>query len=272
MEVAIEVNDLFFRYKEKGPWILRGVNLQIKKGEWVTLMGPNGSGKSTLARMCNALFTPTKGNVSIFGQKTTENENLPNIRRKVGMVFQNPDHQFVAPTVRDDIAFGLENAGVPREEIIARIERVAEEVHMKELLEKEPHRLSGGQKQRVAIAGILALEPEIIVLDEATSMLDPKGRKDVLELVKALHEKGLTILSVTHDLEEVLFSNRFIYMENGSISLELSSSEFLSSLHLLEEKRVPLPYRLALYQQLNRLNEKKLLSFLEEQMRESSHR
>ncbi|MDA3128946.1 energy-coupling factor transporter ATPase [Aliibacillus thermotolerans] len=269
MEVAVKVDHVFFRYEDNGPWVLQDVHLNIKKGEWVTFMGRNGSGKSTFARMCNALFLPTKGRVMINGRPTDKKEYLPEIRRQVGMVFQNPDHQFVAPTVRDDIAFGMENAGLSREEMIERINRVAKEVQIHELLDKEPHRLSGGQKQRVAIAGILALEPKIIVFDEATSMLDPKGRKDVLQLVKELHTKGLTILSVTHHLEEALLSDRFVYMEKGNISIDIPTSELFSSLPLLEKKQVPLPYRFALYRQLSNLDEHQMSSMLEELMRES---
>src|SRR5699024_8602164 len=194
----ISLQNVSYRYSSTDDFLaLNNISLTIEKGEWITLIGANGSGKSTLVKTLNGLNMPQEGTISVDGLAMNE-ENIWTIRQKVGMVFQNPDNQFVGSTVADDVAFGLENIGVPRDEMIDRINRSLEQVGMEDFKQAEPARLSGGQKQRVAIAGILALEPEIIILDEATSMLDPKGRAEVLETVKEVKEKSnLTVLSIT---------------------------------------------------------------------------
>ncbi|HJF16520.1 MAG TPA: energy-coupling factor ABC transporter ATP-binding protein [Globicatella sulfidifaciens] len=216
-EKVIEVKDLTFRYFESEQLALNNVSLSINKNEWVAIIGPNGSGKSTLAKVINGLLVPEAGEVYINSLLLNE-ESVWNIRRLVGMVFQNPDNQFVGATVEDDVAFGLENHGVERDEMIARIEEALEQVRMTEYKKSEPARLSGGQKQRVAIAGVLALRPEVIILDEATAMLDPVGRKEVIAAVKAIKEKyNLTVISITHDIDEASNADRIIVMNQGKL-------------------------------------------------------
>lgn len=214
----ISLQDVSYRYSSTDDFLaLNNISLTIEKGEWITLIGANGSGKSTLVKTLNGLNMPQEGTISVDGLAMNE-ENIWTIRQKVGMVFQNPDNQFVGSTVADDVAFGLENIGIPRDEMIDRINRSLEQVGMEDFKQAEPARLSGGQKQRVAIAGILALEPEIIILDEATSMLDPKGRAEVLETVKAVKEKSnLTVLSITHDINEAAHADRIFVLEKGQI-------------------------------------------------------
>ena len=214
----ISLKNIFYRYSQnQEEYVLKDVSLDIKKDEWITLIGANGSGKSTLVKTLNGLNVPEKGTVSIDGLELNE-ENIWDIRQKVGMVFQNPDNQFVGSTVQDDVAFGLENIGLPREEMISRIDDALKRVGMEDFKLMEPSRLSGGQKQRVAIAGVLALRPEIIVLDEATSMLDPKGRQEVLNTVKSIKEESkMTVISITHDIDEANQADRIFVMNKGQI-------------------------------------------------------
>ncbi|APZ50125.1 energy-coupling factor transporter ATPase [Jeotgalibaca sp. PTS2502] len=218
MEEIIQLNQITFTYSEDDlrP-ALNDVSFSINKGEWIAIIGPNGSGKSTLAKTINGLVEAKSGDV-VIGGITLSDETVWDVRRKVGMVFQNPDNQFVGSTVQDDIAFGLENIGVPREEMIERVLKSVEAVHMSEFLDKEPARLSGGQKQRVAIAGIIALAPDIIILDEATTMLDPKGRREVIETIQRIKkEENLTVISITHDIDEAAKANRIFVMEAGQL-------------------------------------------------------
>ncbi len=214
----ITLENIEYRYHaDQDDFVLNDVSLTIEKGEWIALLGANGSGKSTLVKTLNGLNTPQSGKVIIDGLELDE-ENIWIIRQKVGMVFQNPDNQFVGSTVADDVAFGLENIGVPRDEMIRRIDEALARVGMENFKQMEPARLSGGQKQRVAIAGILALCPEIIVLDESTSMLDPKGREEVLSTVKEVKEESnLTVISITHDINEAAQADRIFIMERGQI-------------------------------------------------------
>lgn len=214
----ISLKNIFYRYSQnQEDYVLKDVTLDIEKDEWITLIGANGSGKSTLVKTLNGLNVPEKGTVSIGGLELNE-ENIWDIRQKVGMVFQNPDNQFVGSTVQDDVAFGLENIGLPREEMITRIDDSLKRVGMEDFKLMEPSRLSGGQKQRVAIAGVLALRPEIIVLDEATSMLDPKGRQEVLNTVKSIKEESkMTVISITHDINEANQADRIFVMNKGKI-------------------------------------------------------
>lgn len=202
MKPIIELNAITVRYSEEERAALNNVSFSINKGEWVALIGHNGSGKSTLAKTINGLILPQEGSVSV-GELPLNEENIWNFRKMVGMVFQNPDNQFVGSTVEDDVAFGLENQGIPREEMLVRVKDALEQVRMSEFATREPARLSGGQKQRVAIAGVVALRPDIIILDEATSMLDPEGREEVIATIKKIKEKNnLTVLSITHDIDE----------------------------------------------------------------------
>lgn len=214
----ISLKNIFYRYSQNQEnYVLNDVSLDIEKDEWITLIGANGSGKSTLVKTLNGLNVPEKGTVFIDGLELNE-ENIWDIRQKVGMVFQNPDNQFVGSTVQDDVAFGLENIGLPRDEMIIRIDDALKRVGMEDFKSMEPSRLSGGQKQRVAIAGVLALRPQIIVLDEATSMLDPKGRQEVLNTVKSIKEESkMTVISITHDINEANEADRIFVMNKGKI-------------------------------------------------------
>ena len=214
----ISLKNIFYRYSQNQEnYVLNDVSLDIEKDEWITLIGANGSGKSTLVKTLNGLNVPEKGTVFIDDLELNE-ENIWDIRQKVGMVFQNPDNQFVGSTVQDDVAFGLENIGLPRDEMIIRIDDALKRVGMEDFKLMEPSRLSGGQKQRVAIAGVLALRPQIIVLDEATSMLDPKGRQEVLNTVKSIKEESkMTVISITHDINEANEADRIFVMNKGKI-------------------------------------------------------
>ena len=211
----IELKDISFQYQGVESFALTNVNLTINKGEWVALIGPNGSGKSTLAKIMNGLLVPESGEVFINGQLLDE-ETVWEARRSVGMVFQNPDNQFVGATVEDDVAFGLENNGVERLEMIQRVDEALQQVRMTEHKKKEPARLSGGQKQRVALASVIALRPDVILLDEATAMLDPLGREEVIEAIEKVKEQhDLTVISITHDIDEASKADRIIVMKDG---------------------------------------------------------
>ncbi|GIN22795.1 MAG TPA: energy-coupling factor ABC transporter ATP-binding protein [Bacillus bacterium] len=217
---VITIEDVSFRYNGQEAYALKDVSFSVDDGEWLAVVGHNGSGKSTLAKILNGLQFPEKGTVKVQNLLLSE-EAIWDIRRMVGMVFQNPDNQFVGTTVQDDVAFGLENNGVQHDEMVSRVKEALERVHMAEFLNQEPHHLSGGQKQRVAIAGVIALRPKVIILDEATSMLDPLGREEVLETVRELkEEQGLTVISITHDLEEAAKADRIIVMNKGQVYKE----------------------------------------------------
>lgn len=214
---VVRLSHIDFRYYGSEVNSLTDVSLEIKEGEWVAIIGPNGSGKSTLAKIMNGLLVPAAGQVTIK-DLTIDEETVWEARRSVGMVFQNPDNQFVGSTVEDDVAFGLENNGVPRQEMITRIEEALAAVRMSEFKDKEPARLSGGQKQRVALASILALRPDIIILDEATSMLDPNGRQEVIAAIRKIKERfNLTVISITHDLDEASLADRILMMQGGRL-------------------------------------------------------
>ncbi|MGX7394229.1 energy-coupling factor ABC transporter ATP-binding protein [Carnobacterium mobile] len=243
MDKIISLKDISYQYHTTDNRLaLNKVSLSIEAGEWVAIIGHNGSGKSTLAKTINGLIAPSQGEVTVGGLVLSE-ENIWKIREMVGMVFQNPDNQFVGSTVQDDVAFGLENLGVPREEMIERVTDAIERVKMADFMEKEPARLSGGQKQRVAIAGVVALRPAIIILDEATSMLDPQGRQEVLATVKAIKEKAnLTVISITHDIDEAANANRILVMENGSLIQEGTPEEIFTSGEKLIHMGLDLPF------------------------------
>ncbi len=215
---VIDIKDLSFFYVEEEGYVLKDFNLAIKKGEWVSILGHNGSGKSTLSKLIVGLLKKKTGTVEVMGTFLENNEY--EIRESVGIVFQNPDNQFVGSTVRDDIAFGLENRCLSREEMTDRIKKYAAMVNMTDFLEKEPHNLSGGEKQRVAIAGVLAMDTDIIILDEATSMLDPKGKNEVIETIKKLSDGNKTIITITHDLSEAVLSDRLVVLNKGEIVLD----------------------------------------------------
>lgn len=221
MTAAVELNRITFQYYGNTQPSIKDVSLSIQKGEWIAIIGPNGSGKSTLAKIINGLLIPDEtGSVQINGKQLNE-ATIWEARRKVGMVFQNPDNQFVGSTVEDDVAFGLENNGVPREEMVIRIQDALEQVRMSEFKKKEPARLSGGQKQRIALASVLALRPDIIILDEATAMLDPLGRREVIQAVRAVKERfNLTVISITHDIDEANLADRILVMNQGELVMD----------------------------------------------------
>ncbi|MBM7646889.1 energy-coupling factor transport system ATP-binding protein [Scopulibacillus daqui] len=253
MDKLIEVNELFFRYNEEDQWILKGVSLFVKQGEWLSIIGHNGSGKSTLAKCLNGLLLPEKGSVRVNHLDTRDESHIWDIRRQVGMVFQNPDNQFVGSTVRDDVAFGMENHGIPREEMLIRLDDALKQVQMEAFADREPHRLSGGQKQRVAIAGIIALKPSIIILDEATSMLDPEGRSEIIRTMRLLNkEHGVTVISITHDLEEAIYSDRIIVMNHGELLDQGSPRDIFKETKLLKDIGLDLPFTVKLRQELQK--------------------
>jgi energy-coupling factor transport system ATP-binding protein len=223
---VIQLDNVSFHYPGRGGEdpipVLTGVNWMVERGEYVAVMGPNGSGKSTLAKLLNALLLPEEGRVRIAGMDTQDEGMWGYIRQRVGMVFQNPDNQIVGTTVRDDVAFGLENIGLPREEMRHRIADVLPRVGLSGMEEHPPHHLSGGQKQRLAIAGVIAMQPDVIVFDESTAMLDPSGRKEVLDTIRSLHQEGTTIIHITHSAEEALCAERLVVMAEGTIGMDAS--------------------------------------------------
>ena len=229
MKSIIDVKNLSFRYKESQKYYdVKDITFHVKRGEWLSIVGHNGSGKSTTVRLIDGLLEAESGEIVIDGQRLTE-ENVWNIRRQIGMVFQNPDNQFVGATVEDDVAFGLENQGLSRQEMKKRVEEALDLVGMLDFKKREPARLSGGQKQRVAIAGVVALRPAILILDEATSMLDPEGRRELIDTVKGIRKDyDMTVISITHDLEEVAMSDRVLVMKKGSIESTSSPRELFS--------------------------------------------
>ncbi len=249
-QAIISLRDVSYRYPQASPQrrpALSGITLDIAPGEYVAVAGANGSGKSTLVRMLDALLLPTGGTVSIDGLDTREAANRDRIRETVGMVFQDPDSQIVGATVADDIAFGLENLGLPPEEIDARLAAVAGRFGLTELLEREPYRLSGGQKQRTALAGVVALEPRVIVLDEPTSMLDPRSREQFHALAAELWSEGTTIVYVTHLLEELALAGRVIVLDAGVIAFDGTPRELCAAPRRMEALGLepPLAVRLA---------------------------
>ena len=229
MKSIIDVKNLSFRYKESQEYYdVKDITFHVKRGEWLSIVGHNGSGKSTTIRLIDGLLEAESGEIVIDGQRLTE-ENVWNIRRQIGMVFQNPDNQFVGATVEDDVAFGLENQGLSRQEMKKRVEEALALVGMLDFKKREPARLSGGQKQRVAIAGVVALRPAILILDEATSMLDPEGRRELIETVRGIRKDyDMTVISITHDLEEVAMSDRVLVMKKGEIESTSSPRELFS--------------------------------------------
>lgn len=213
----IEFKNVSFRYADDQPWVLKNISFEIYQNEWVAIIGHNGSGKSTIAKLMNGLLFPQEGEIIINGKQVNE-ETIWEVRKDVGMVFQNPDNQFVGTTVQDDVAFGMENRGFSRDEMANRIEQTLKAVGMEEYMLTEPHRLSGGQKQRVAIASVLAISPEVLILDEATAMLDPKGRSEIMQTVAHVQaQQQLSLITITHDLSEVVQAKRVIVMNEGEI-------------------------------------------------------
>lgn len=249
MEEFIEVRNVYFRYDigegtdaSDNSYALRGINLKINKGEFVAVVGHNGSGKSTLAKHFNSIFIPTTGDVFVSGMNTKDDDHLFDIRKTVGLVLQNPDNQIVAGIVEEDVAFGCENLGVSPDEIRTRVDNALKAVDMYEYRKHSPDKLSGGQKQRVAIAGIIAMEPECIVLDEPTAMLDPQGRDEVISTVLRLNkERGITIILITHYMEEAVLADRVVIVDSGTLLLDGTPREVFAQNELLKRHRLDVP-------------------------------
>ncbi|MBC1442747.1 energy-coupling factor ABC transporter ATP-binding protein [Listeria seeligeri] len=249
-ESFVRLEHVFYKYEDTEKFAVKDVSISAKKGEWVALVGHNGSGKSTIAKLLNGLLFPEDGLIKI-GHFVLSEKNIWEIRRQVGMVFQNPDNQFVGATVQDDVAFGLENHGVPHDVMVERVESALNEVGMQSYALHEPARLSGGQKQRVAIAGVLALQPDVIILDEATSMLDPRGRAEVMETIRIMREQeDITVISITHDLDEVLFADRVIVMNEGEIHSEGTPKEIFEQADAMRKIGLGVPFIIELQEKL----------------------
>ena len=248
----IEFENVHYTYPGDNRESLSGVTLSIEKGSFVAVLGKNGSGKSTLAKHMNAILIPDEGTVRVCGLNTADEERILDIRRKVGLVFQNPDNQIVANVVEDDVAFAPENLGIPPEEIRRRVDAALELVGMSEFKMHAPHLLSGGQKQRVAIAGILAMQPEIIVLDEPTAMLDPQGRNDVISTVTRLcREKGMTVVLITHHMEECVSADRLYVMAAGGVVASGTPGEVFAQVELMDREGLSVPETTRLMYELN---------------------
>ena len=250
-DTRVQLTDVTYTYEEQASPALSGVSAVIEPGEFVAVLGHNGSGKSTLAKLLNALYIPTKGNVVVCGYDTRDEKLVWEIRQRAGMIFQNPDNQIVATVVKEDVAFGLENLGIPTEEMIPRIESALSAVRMSSYADKAPHMLSGGQKQRVAIAGILAMEPTVIIADEATAMLDPSGRKEVLETIRDLNRrKGITVIWITHFMEEAAQADRVLVVTDGEIRLAGTPADVFDKVDEMREMHLDVPHMTALAAEL----------------------
>lgn len=249
----ISINNIEYSYDGALKKALDGVSLEIADGEFVAIVGHNGSGKSTLAKMLNALLLPDAGSVSVFDMDTADEENTLDIRKRVGIVFQNPDNQIVTTVVEEDVGFGPENLGVPTAEIIERVHNALDAVGMLDYAKHAPHMLSGGQKQRIAIAGVLAIDPDVLVFDEATAMLDPLGRKAVIEIASRLNkERGKTVVMITQYMEEVAAADRVIVMNGGRIAMTGTSEEIFNRGDELRELRLDVPVMVELREMLER--------------------
>ncbi|MCI6958934.1 MAG: energy-coupling factor transporter ATPase [Oscillospiraceae bacterium] len=242
MEHMINAEGIRFRYTPESPWAVDGASVSVDKGEFVAVLGANGCGKSTLAKHFNAILLPEAGTVLVEGMNTADEEHLYDIRQKVGMVFQNPDNQIVATVVEEDVAFALENLGVPPAEIRARIDDAMKMAGIYKHREKAPHKLSGGQKQRVAIAGVIAMRPDCLVLDESTAMLDPRGREKVMETIRHLNrDYGITVVSITHYMDEAAQADRVVVMSEGKVVMEGTPRQVFSQVDELHRLRLDVP-------------------------------
>ena len=254
MEI-LRAEDIKYAYAaEENAWnfALEGVSLTVNSGEFVVIVGHNGSGKSTFAKLVNALNIPQSGRVIVNGMDTADENNLLEIRKTAGIVFQNPDNQIVATVVDEDVAFGPENLGIPHEEIVERVETALQDVDMLEFAKRAPHMLSGGQKQRVAIAGALAIRPRLLVFDEATAMLDPKGRAEVLETMHRLNRQGMTILFITHFMEEAAGADRVVVLAGGEVIKEGTPQEVLTDMDVLHQAELMPPFAAEMAEELKR--------------------
>ena len=247
---AIELENVSYRYGENDPFAVENVSLSVEEGEFVAVVGRNASGKSTLAKLINGLIAPLSGKVSVFGMDTKDNKQLFEIRKSCGIVFQNPDNQMVASIVEDDVAFGPENIGVPREEIKERIDFALSATGTKQFKEQMASRLSGGQKQRVAIAGVLAIRPRILILDESTSMLDPRGRNEVMSIVEKLNKEKMTVIVITHYMEEVVGCDKVFVMDGGRVTACGTPREIFADQVVLDKAGLELPVAAKISQKL----------------------
>ncbi|WP_297818133.1 energy-coupling factor ABC transporter ATP-binding protein [uncultured Lactobacillus sp.] len=251
----IEVENLSYKYKDATDLALKNISFKVQENQWLSIIGHNGSGKSTLSRLLNGLLVPEENpdtKIVIDGLELNS-ENLWKIRDKIGIVFQNPDNQFVGTNVQDDVAFGLENRNVPRSEMIKRVDAALSAVGMQSYKNAEPQMLSGGQKQRVAIAGIIAIEPKIIILDESTSMLDPEGRNSILKLIRKLQQqKGMTVISITHNIEETLHSDDILVLDSGKKVAQGKPEKIFSNMEMIKKAGLGLPFIYELKQELSK--------------------
>jgi energy-coupling factor transport system ATP-binding protein len=249
-EYIIEIENVKFKYDKESDYAVDGVSLNVKKGEFTAIIGRNGSGKSTLAKLINSILLPTEGKIFVKGMDTSDDSKLWDIRQTAGMVFQNPDNQLVATIVEEDIAFGPENQGVEPAEIRKRVDDALNAVGMYEYRKRPPHLLSGGQKQRIAIAGILALNSDCIILDEPTAMLDPSGRTEVMETLRKLHKQGKTILLITHYMDEAVQTDRVVIMDKGNIKLDGTPKEVFRNVDEIKKFGLDVPQVTELAQEL----------------------
>ena len=250
-QVRIQLEDVSYSYEEAPVPALSHASAVIREGEFVAVLGHNGSGKSTLAKLLNALYIPSEGRVLLCGFDTSREEYVWEIRRRAGMIFQNPDNQIVATVVKEDVAFGLENMGVPTEEMFPRVESALAAVHMSRYADSAPHLLSGGQKQRVAVAGILAMEPSVLIADEATAMLDPSGRREVLDTVRSLNRnKGITVVWITHFMEEAAQADRILVVSDGKIVAGGTPREIFSNVEKMRSLHLDVPRMTSLASEL----------------------
>ena len=277
MENIIRIENLVFEYSketEEGQVSVRAVDdvsFEIEKGSFTAIIGNNGSGKSTLAKNLNGLLVPTSGVIYVGGFDTKDDEHIWDVRQTAGMVFQNPDNQLVSAIVEDDVAFGPENLGVPPEEIRKRVDKALEDVNMGAFKKKAPHLLSGGQKQRIAIAGVVAMKPQCIIFDEPTAMLDPKGRKEIMAIIDELHEEGITVVLITHFMEETVNADRLIIMNEGKVLLDGTPEEVFSHRDLIQSVNLDVPLMAELAARLreqgvdvpeNIITEEKMVEFI----------
>ncbi|MDQ0340216.1 energy-coupling factor transport system ATP-binding protein [Caldalkalibacillus uzonensis] len=238
----IQFENVSFSYTDMAEPLIKKISFSIKQGEWVAIIGPNGSGKSTIGKLINGLLIPDSGTIRVKGLDPAIDQERWQVRRTVGMVFQNPENQLVGTTVMDDVAFGLENLGVSPEDMLPIIQHSLKKVNLWEYREQEPHHLSGGQKQRLAIASVLAMKPEVLLFDEATSMLDPVGRQEVVAMMHLLHREGLTVINITHDMDEAQQAERVMLIAGGKIAADGPAREILSQADLLRTHRLDPPF------------------------------
>ena len=265
MTTMIKVKDLTYRYNstDEQP-ALNKVSLVIEAGQWVAIIGHNGSGKSTLAKALDGLIEPEAGTIEVAGLKLTA-KTVWEVRNHIGMVFQNPDNQFVGADVEGDVAFGMENRGLARSEMVKRVKQALAAVNMTAYAKHEPVRLSGGQKQRVAIAGVLALQPDVIIFDESTSMLDPEGRQDIIDLMSKLNQEGFTIISITHDIDEASLAQRVIVLDDGQIIADQKPADLFAKGQALIELGLDVPYPEKLKHELSKLGLRVPTKYLDEE-------